>query len=94
MSLPLVVEQALSDVHLPHTARLVMWHLRARLDGMHYIEVKVASLAMEMRVKERTASDALVRLTEDGYLDVHPKQRPRAYRLPWSRLHADTIRAA
>ena len=91
---PAVVEQALNDVQLPHVARLTMWDLRLRLDGVHYVEVKVASLAFEMRVKERTANDALLRLVDDGYLDVHAKQKPRAYRFPWSRLDRAILRAA
>lgn len=84
--LPTVVIQALDDTQLPAIARLTMWHLRERLDVVHYTEVKVASLALVMRVKERTLNDALVRLSDEGYLDPHAKQRPRAYRFPWSRL--------
>jgi DNA-binding GntR family transcriptional regulator len=91
--LPTVVIQALDDTQLPMIARVTMWHLRERLDVVHYVEVKVASLAMSMRVKERTLNDALVRLAAEGYLDVHQKQRPRAYRFPWSRLQ-DVRRAA
>jgi len=91
-SVPTVVEQALSDVELPHVCRLAMWHLRARLDGLHYIEVKVASLAAEMRVKERTALHALNRLVLAGYLDEHARQRPRAFRLPWARLEHEKLR--
>lgn len=92
--MPSVVEQALSDVELPHVCRLAMWHLRLRLDVWHYVEVKAASLAAEMRVKERTCVDALQRLVQDGYLDEHNRQRPRAFRLPAARLQADTIRRA
>jgi DNA-binding transcriptional ArsR family regulator len=93
-TLPVVVAQALDDVQLPHVCRLAMWHLRLRLDGVHYVEVKAASLASEMRVKERTVSLALERLTQDGYLDEHHKQRPRAFRLPWARLLAAEVRRA
>lgn len=93
-SVPPVVEQALSDVDLPHVCRLAMWHLRLRLDVWHYVEVKAASLALEMRVKERTCMDALDRLTRDGYLDEHHKQRPRAFRLPSARLRHDDVRRA
>lgn len=91
--LPTVVVQALDDTQLPPVARLTMWHLRERLDVIHYVEVKVASLALSMRVKERTLNDALIRLAHEGYLDVHQRQRPRAYRFPWSRLR-DVRRAA
>ena len=94
MTAPRVVEQALDDVDLPHVCRLAMWHLRDRLDVIHYVEVKVASLSAEMRIKERTALHALDRLVADGYLDEHARQRPRAFRLPWARLQADTVRRA
>lgn len=92
--IPVVVAQALDDVALPHAARLAMWHLRERLDVVHFTVVKVASLSAAMRVKERTVNDALHRLASDGYLDVHAKQKPKAYRFPWSRMRHELIRAA
>lgn len=84
---PIVVLQALDDHKLPDIDRLVMWHLRLRLDFVEYREVKVASLAHEMRRKERTVNHALDRLTAVGYLDQHTRSRPRAFRFPWSRRH-------
>lgn len=84
--LPVVVIQALDNTQLPAVARLAMWHLRERLDVVHYVPVKVASLAASMRIQERTVNNALLRLVQDGYLDMHPKQKPRAFRFPWSRL--------
>lgn len=92
--IPAVVLQAMDDVRLPSTARFAMWHLRNRLDIVRFNEVKVASLASEMRVKERTLGDALARLAAEGYLDVHAKQRPKAYRFPWSRMGPQTLQRA
>lgn len=93
-SVPIVVAQALDDVTLPHVCRLAMWHLRLRLDGLYFVEVKAASLAAEMRIKERTCIDALDRLVQDGYLDEHVKKRPRAFRFPGARLSRGSLRMA
>lgn len=82
---PLVVVQALDDLELTQTARLTMWHLRAWLDVLEYREVKVLALARAMRVKERNANDAVLLLVARGYLDQHPKQKPRALRFPYCR---------
>lgn len=85
MDCPIVVQQALDDVTLPHAARLAMWHLRLWLDVAEYREVKIVALASAMRIKERNANDAVLTLVARGYLDQHPRQRPRALRLPYSR---------
>ncbi len=79
------VRQALGDVQLPPNARLMMWHLSARLHVMEYREVKLSSIAMEMRIRETTAGQVLSRLVSEGYLDEAPGRRPRAFRLQWSR---------
>jgi hypothetical protein len=93
--IPTVVLQALDDTQLPHVARLAMWHLRLRLDLLEYREVKGESLAAEMRVKERTALDALALLTARGYLDMRPMlRRSRGYRLLWSRRGDVQVRVA
>lgn len=84
-SLPRVVEQALDNVKLPPSARLVMWHLRHRLDFVEYREVKAESLASEMEIKETTVGQMLTLLVDRGYLDESGKRKPRAFRMPWSR---------
>ena len=91
---PIVIRQALDDVHLTHVARLAMWHLQSRLDVVDFIEVYVVSLAHEMRVKERTAGNALRELVERGYLLEHESRKPRAYRFPWSRRRPDAVARA
>jgi hypothetical protein len=90
---PTVVRQALSDTRLPQVARLTMWHLIERLDFLDYVEVKVASLAREMRVKETTAGEALRALVAAGYLLEHQKRKPRAFRFPQAR-RVEQARAA
>lgn len=84
-SVPRVVEQALDDRALPPMARLMMWHLRHRLDFMEFREVKAASLAADMRIKESTVGQMLTMLVERGYLEESGKKKPRAFRMPWSR---------
>ena len=92
--LPEVVRQALDDVQLPATARLMMWHLAQRLDLAEFREVKLSSLAHEMRIKETTTGQWLGILVERGYLDVRPiERRSRAYRLPWSRRTSRALAA-
>jgi hypothetical protein len=93
--LPVVVAQALDDLSLPPSARLMMWHLRLRLDFVHFREVKAASIAHEMRLREETASRTLLLLVERGYLRGAPRTigGARAYCLPWSRI-CDTERVA
>lgn len=87
--LPLVVRQALDDVQLPPTARLMMWHLCGWLDLVEYREVKGIAIGHEMRVRETTAGQMLTLLVRLGYLDESPRSgkggRPRAFRLPYSR---------
>jgi hypothetical protein len=85
ISVPPSVAEAMRDHQLPLVARVTLWHLASRLDLYEFREVKAASLACEMRIKENTASQTLLRLASAGYLDMHEKQRPRAYRLLWSR---------
>ncbi|MEQ1693779.1 MAG: BlaI/MecI/CopY family transcriptional regulator, partial [Gemmatimonas sp.] len=80
------ISQALDDVSLPHAARLVMWHLGKRLDVTHFREVKTDSLASEMRLKPNTVFKSLRQLVARGYLEEHTKRKPRAYRMPWSRI--------
>jgi hypothetical protein len=82
---PMVVIQALDDTRLPPMARLCMWHLTKRLDTVAYREVKIVSLAHEMRCKDVTAGEVIRRLIADGYLDEHRVRKPRALRLPISR---------
>lgn len=82
---PRVVAQALSDVHLPDAARLIMWHLSFRLDVLEYREVYAESLAHESRRKETTVGQMLTLLVTRGYLDESEKRKPRAFRLPYSR---------
>ena len=85
--LPVVVVQALDDLTLPPAARLMMWHLRLRLDFVVYREVKGASIAHEMRIKERTAHQSLTTVVGRGYLRVVPAAgRGFAYAFPWSRV--------
>lgn len=89
-----VVQQALGDVQMPALARLTMWHLAARLDVQEYREVKGASLASEMRIRETTVGQMLNLLCERGYLDARPTtRRSRAFRLPWSRRIGRAIEA-
>lgn len=88
------VQQALDDVTLPHTARLMMWHLAKRLDLFEFREVKNASLAAEMRIKDTTTGQMLAVLVAAGYLDQRGSdRRTRAYRLPWSRRQSKAIAA-
>lgn len=86
--LPVVITQALDDVQLPPTARLMMWHLRLRLDFVKFREVKAASIAHEMRIHEDTAGRTLALLVARGYLRGAPRSigGARAYALPWSRV--------
>jgi DNA-binding IclR family transcriptional regulator len=93
--LPVVVVQALDDLQLPPAARLMMWHLRLRLDLVAFREVKAASLAREMRIKDQTAARLLLMLADRGYLRMQERtfSGPKAYALPWSRIR-DTERAA
>ena len=88
--LPAVVRQALDDVSLPPVARLMMWHLAGRLDFVELRELKVASLAHEMKVKERRAARALSTLVARGYLRCDRRRAPALsrYALPWSRAAA------
>jgi hypothetical protein len=91
---PRVVEQALDDVQLPPVARLMMWHLAKRLDLFEYREVKNASIAAEMRVKETTAGQMLALLVSRGYLDQkNSDRRTRAFRLLWSRRQSKALAA-
>lgn len=83
--LPSVITQALDDVALPPAARLLMWHLRLRLDLTVFREQKAESLAREMRIKETTVGQMLRLLVVQGYLEEHGKRKPRAFRFPWSR---------
>lgn len=87
------VRQALGDVQLPPLARLMMWHLAARLDVFEFREVKLASIGSEMRIRETTAGQMLTRLVAEGYLDEAPQRRPRAFRLMWSRRQSRAIAA-
>lgn len=82
--IPTVVHQAMDDLDLSDPARLVMWHLRTRLDLLSYTDTYVDSLATEVRRKERIVSRALNELIAEGYLDARGT-RPRALRFPWSR---------
>lgn len=82
---PWVVRQALDDVSLPALARLTMWHLGRYLDTHEYRELKVVSLAHEMRCKDVTAAQNIRLLLARGFLDQHPVRNPRALRLPVSR---------
>jgi hypothetical protein len=82
---PRVVRQALGDVSLPPTARLMMWHLGERLCLTEYREVYTESIANEMRIKPNTAGETLDLLILRGYLDESGKKKPRAFRLPFSR---------
>lgn len=86
--LPVVIAQAMDDVTLPPAARLMMWHLRLRLDLVKFREVKAASIAHEMRIREETAGRTLTLLVERGYLRGAPRTigGARAYCLPWSRV--------
>jgi hypothetical protein len=89
-----VVQQALDDVTLPHSARLMMWHLAKRLDVFEYREVKNASLASEMRIKDTTTGQMLALLVAAGYLDQRSSdRRTRAYRWPWSRRQSKALAA-
>ena len=91
---PAAVIEALGDVSLPPLARLAMWHLAQRLDLYEYREVKNASLAHEMRIKETTAGQMMNLLAERGYLDRrNSDRRTRAFRLPWSRRQSKAIAA-
>lgn len=93
-SVPRVVEQALDDVTLPAMGRLMMWHLAKRLDLFEYREVKNASIAAEMRIKETTAGQMLALLVERGYLDQRASdRRTRAFRLLWSRRQSKALAA-
>lgn len=83
--MPVVVTQALSDVSLTPTARLMMWHLKDRLDFLSFRDIYGESLAREMRIKETTVGQTLTLLVARGYLEENGKKRPRAFRLPWSR---------
>lgn len=82
---PEVISQAMDDVSLPPTARLMMWHLRLRLDLSEFRVVYGESIAHEMRIKPNTASITLDLLVARGYLDESVKKKPRAFRLPFSR---------
>lgn len=86
--LPTVIVQALDDLTLPPAARLMMWHLRLRLDLVEYTEVYAASLAKEMRIKEETAARTLSLLVDRGYLRRRPRVKggAKGYALPWSRV--------
>jgi hypothetical protein len=86
--IPVVVTQALDDLQLPPAARLMMWHLRLRLDLVAYREVYAASIAHEMRVHPNSAGRTLALLVDRGYLRVQPrrKREARAYAFPWSRI--------
>ncbi len=80
-----VIDQALGDVSLPPTARLMMWHLARRLSTTEFRGVYQESIANEMRIKQPTASLTLDLLVARGYLDESTKRKPRAFRLPHSR---------
>ena len=72
----------------------MMWHLLDRLDLFEFREVKLASIAAEMRIKETTAGQMLALLSERGYLDLKASgRRSRAYRLPLSRRTAKALAA-
>jgi DNA-binding MarR family transcriptional regulator len=77
--------QALGDVSLPPAARLMMFHLDARLDCIEYREQKYTSLAHEMGVKQTTVGKMLDLLVQRGYLAESGKKKPRAFRMPLSR---------
>ena len=83
--LPVVVRQALDDRTLPPTARAIMWYLHFVLDFHVYREQKAESVAAGVGIDPATASRMLALLVSRGYLDEHGKQRPRAFRMPWSR---------
>lgn len=83
--LPVSIMQAMDDVHLTQTARLAMWHLRLRLDIIEFREVKLISLASEMRMEQRNIGNALALLVARGYLEQTTRRKPREFRLFWSR---------
>lgn len=86
LAVPPVVQQALGDVQLPSMARLMMWHLAARLDFHEWRPMKAASLASEMRIRDTTVGQMLTVLVTRGYLEQRPTtRRSRAFRMPWSR---------
>lgn len=87
--LPVSIMQAMDDVHLTQTARLAMWHLRLRLDVIEFREVKLISLASEMRMEERNIGNALMLLVARGYLEQTKRRKPREFRLLWSRRPKD-----
>lgn len=94
--LPFVVIQALDDTTLPHSARLLMWHLGKRLDILEFQSVKIESLVSETRMGKATVSEALTLLVARGYVAMRPGlRRARVYRLPATRLSdLTTARAA
>lgn len=92
--LPVVVRQALDDDRLPPAAKAVIWYLHSVLDFHAYREQKVESVARGAGVKDRTAARMLLLLVARGYLDEHGTQRPRAFRMPWSRRQSMERRAA
>jgi len=94
--IPTAVRQALDDVHLPPSARLMMWHLTGWLDLVEWRELKSVTLAHEMRIKECTAGRSLSLLVERGYLDERPR-RPgcvRSFRMPLCRRRVVVAKAA
>jgi hypothetical protein len=93
MCIPPTVVQALDDEELPPSCRVVIWRLRLVLDCVSYRELKVLALARMVRTNERTAGWALRELVRRGYLEEHEMRRPRAYRMPMSRV-TGTERAA
>lgn len=87
------IKQAVYDLGLPPTARLMMLYLPNRLNLHTFVEVKAESIAAEMQIKDTTAGQMLTVLVHRGYLEESGKRKPRAFRLPWSR-HVHTERAA
>ena len=87
------IKQAVFDLGLPPTARLMMLYLPNRLNLHTFVEVKAESIAAEMQIKDTTAGQILTVLVQRGYLEESGKRKPRAFRLPGSR-HVHTERAA
>ena len=90
--IPWVVLQALDDMSLPPSCQRLMWKLGQRLDVMEFREVKLASIAADVRCKPSSASEFLTLLVGRGYLDKRRIERQAmAFRLPISRRQGRTL---
>ncbi len=90
---PILLFQALHDNGLSRGAKALLPYAILRLSYHEFREQKMSSFAVDAQTTPEHCARCLAELVRRGYLDVHAKQRPRAYRLNMTR-RTEAVRAA